>query len=82
MERKRGKRGRTKLAGFTTPQREERQRAQRKRSDQTRVRIGSEADRWARIKVEFGLRTDAEVAKMLIDRYSEQSTSSSFRIID
>lgn len=71
MERKRGSRGRTKLLGFTTPQREDRKKAQKRKSDQSRVRIGSEGDRWQGIKTEYGLTTDAEVAKMLIDRLVE-----------
>lgn len=59
------------MAGFSTPQREDRKRAQKRKSDLSRVRIGSEANRWQSIKTEYGLRTDAEVAKMLIDRLVE-----------
>lgn len=69
MEQNRGKRGRPKLPGLNTPEREDRKRAQKRKSDETRVRIGAEADRWLQIKSKYGLRKDVDVAKLLMDRF-------------
>uniref|UniRef100_A0A3Q3B1C0 Uncharacterized protein n=1 Tax=Kryptolebias marmoratus TaxID=37003 RepID=A0A3Q3B1C0_KRYMA len=53
---------------LSTSEKERRLKAVRMRVDRSRVILGEEYERWKALKQKLGVRSDASVAKVLLDR--------------
>ncbi|PIK46786.1 hypothetical protein BSL78_16337 [Apostichopus japonicus] len=66
VERKRVHKG---TAGMSVEEKMARNRASNRRSNLSRVRVGDHLERWNSIKKRYGLRTDVDMAKMVLDNF-------------
>ncbi|XP_071810781.1 uncharacterized protein [Apostichopus japonicus] len=65
------------LKNLTSPQKRKWRMAQKRRYEATRVHLGSQVGRWIELKKKLGLKSDIEVARVLIDRFEETEPTTS-----